>query len=364
MANRLSYSQLRTYSECGKKYFYHYKQGLRERTKSGALLFGTAFDKAVEAVLKDRNVDEKAIFDDIWTTQEINGKQVYLPDSTLAVYASADFDSDVLLEEDARFLKAKAKELLPDLFNEVEEDVEALYNQCKTFKSQKAFRSFKEEENKFLNLCSWCSLRRKGHLMLDEHRRYILPRIKEVKGTQVEINLDNGVGDSLLGFADLVCTWDSGETLVLDYKTSSIDYEEDSVRTSPQLTIYGHALNIKRAGFIVFKKGVKKNRTKICSICKNDGSGARHKTCANEVDGKRCNGAWIETLKPEIEIQIIIDDIPPRTEEIVMENIEVINKAINSEIFPRNFDNCIKPWGRCAFYGLCHSNDASDLEKP
>lgn len=362
VSNRLSYSQLRLYSECGMKYKYHYIDKYRERTKSGALVFGTAFDKAIEAVLKNPNIDEKAVFDGIWSRQEINGKEVYIPDSVLVGYAASDFDNDLLTDEDRCFLKVKAEELLPELFKETG-SIEALYEKCKTFKSQKAFRHFKEEELKFLNLCNWCSLRRKGHLMLDANRTQILPRIKKVIGTQVKVNLKNEEGDSLLGFVDLVCEWDDGNQVIFDYKTSSIEYDADSVLTSPQLTIYSHSLNIKRAGYLVFRKGIIKNKVKICSVCGFDGSSTRHKTCNNETNGKRCGGTYNESINPEVDVNIIINDIPERTEDIVLENIDAINKAIKAGVFVRNFGACKQGYGNCPFMSACFKNDFSDLEK-
>lgn len=362
VSNRLSYSQVRLYGECSKKFEYSYIHKLREKSTSGALLFGSAVDKAMEACLKNNQANDKEVFDEIWKTQAINGRPVSLPDSLLVNYSASDFDYDLLDIEDLRFLSAKGKELLPSLSLELEESVEAMYKACRVFKSQKAFRTFKEEENRFLNLCNWHSLRQKGHLMLDAHRQFILPRIKKIIGTQVKINLDNGAGDSLLGYADLVAEWEDGTTIVFDYKTSSIEYAEDSVRTSAQLSIYGHALDIHRAGYVVFRKGIKKNTVKVCGDCGFDGSGARHKTCSSEASGKRCGGAWVETFRPEVDIQIIIDDIPPRTEEIVLDNIEAVNKAIKAGIFTRNFSACVQPWGKCPFYSLCYEDKMGDLE--
>lgn len=356
--SRLSYSQLRMYGECGKKYEYSYVKKLRERTKSGALLFGTAFDKATEAVLKDTTVDEKAVFDAIWTNQEINGRVVYVPDSTLVGYSASDFDADLLLDEDKKFLAAKLAELVPELG----EDAIQAMSQCASFKKQAAFRRFKENEQKYLNIGNWLSLRRKGHLMLETNRKEILPRIKKVLGTQVKIELGNDGGDTLLGYVDAYLQWDDGTDVVFDYKTSASEYDEGAVLVSPQLTIYTHALGVKRAGYLVFIKAIKKNKEKVCSKCSFIGTGSRAKTCTNEATGKRCSGEWTETVRPEARVQILVDDIPARTEEIVLDNIESINKAIKAEIYPRNLNACTGGF-RCPYINLCYKNDDSDLEK-
>lgn len=357
MANRLSYSQVRLYQECGKKYEYTYIQKYREKVKSGALFFGTSFDKAVEAVLEDPSIDETEVFDKWWTNQDLNGKMTYLPESIAVVYSATDFDADLLTEDDIKFLTAKCTEM------KLEGTVLEAYTACATAKKQKAFRHFKETENKFLNLCNWVSLRRKGHLMLVANRKVVMPKIKKLLGTQIKVELKNDDGDTLLGYADMHCIWEDGREVVFDYKTSASDYPEDSVLTKPQLPIYCHAMDVAHGGYLVFKKQIRKNRIKVCESCGFNGSGGRHKTCSAEVEGKRCGGAWKETISPEADVQILIDKIPERTEEIVLENIAEVNKAIKGGIFVRNFNSCEPGYGSCAFKNLCFKNDDSDLEK-
>jgi PD-(D/E)XK nuclease superfamily len=361
MGNRLSYSSVRLFGECSKKYEFSYVKRLREKTRSGALCFGTSFDKAIEAVLKDRSVDEYSIFDESFTNQELNKRMVHIPSSLLVVYANSDMDTDLLQPDDWKFLAAKASELLPD----EEGDSGYLVKQCQNYKKQKAFRTFKEGENKFLNLASWLCLRRKGHMMLKANREKILPMIKEVVGTQVEIKLENQEGDSLIGFVDLVAKIEGQEgNVVIDYKTSTIAYEADSAKNSVQLGIYAHSLSLTRVGYFVFRKQILKNRTKICSVCSYDGSESRAKTCNNDLDGKRCNGDWTESTKPEVDIQIIFDTISPKMEDAVIENIDAVNKAIRAGIFVRNFEACQAPWGRCPYFSLCRiGKDDGSLEE-
>jgi hypothetical protein len=358
VSNRLSYSQSRLFQECGKKYDFYYNQKLRERTKSAALFMGAAIDKAVEHALKFPEQDEKAVFDKAFSEGEINGKAINIPNSILIGYSNADMDFDLLTDDDFKFLSVKAKEYIDT------SDVEFAYEECLAAKKQKKYKHFSTNQNKFLNLCAWTSLRRKGHLMLEANRKLIMPNIREVVGTQVKIELQNSNGDSLLGYADLVCYWkEETEPTVFDYKTSSIAYEEDAVLTSEQLTIYAHALNLKRAGYIVLRKGVKKNRIKKCRSCGYDGSSSRAKTCPNEYGGMRCAGEWAETIKPEIEVNILQDNVPERTDEVILENIEAISKAIDASVFIRNYSSCEQPWGRCAYYNKCWKNDDKDLEK-
>lgn len=359
--NQLSYSRLRLYQECGQKYKYHYVEKLREKNKSGALFFGSAVDKAFESHLKGSKLDPYAVFDSAFETGDINGTLFKLPDCTRVVYASSDMDWDVLHEEDTAFLRAKAKELgLED------GSAKATYEDCQAAKKQKAHKHYPVNKQKFYNLCNWMSLRRKGHLMVKAYLEHIAPKLTKVVGSQVKIELGNDAGDNLIGFVDCIAHWEGSEQpIVFDFKTSSMEYEEDSVKTSPQLTLYAHALNIKRAGYIVFRKQLKKNRTKVCSVCSHDGSGGMHKTCPAENNKKRCGGAWIESVKPEVEIQVIIDDIPEQTEALVLNNVEAINKAISAGIFIRNFNSCVMPWGRCPYYSMCYKGkvDSEELEQ-
>jgi hypothetical protein len=61
--------------------------------------------------------------------------------------------------------------------------------------------------------------------------------------------------------------------------------------------------------------------------------------------------------------QVIVNDIPDRLEEIVIENMDAVNMALKSGVFIRNFDSCLRFNGmvRCNFYDKCHSNTNEGL---
>jgi hypothetical protein len=116
------------------------------------------------------------------------------------------------------------------------------------------------------------------------------------------------------------------------------------------------------AGYIVLNKAVRKNKKKVCSVCGHDGSGKAHRTCpAEDADGKRCGGTWNEEIDPEIFTQVIIDEIPERLEEIVLENTNMINACIKNEIFPRSLTSCNATYGKCPYYELCFKNSEKGL---
>jgi hypothetical protein len=350
MSNRLSHSQIRLFQECGKRYEYNYIQKLREKVRSGALCFGESIDKTFEAIIKNPEVDANGFFDNSFTSQEINKKKIYLPDSLLLVYSNSDMDKDLLTEEDRRFLSAKSSELGLD------GNFDSSYEICVSAKKQSKYKPFKDNERRFFNIANWHSLRRKGHVMIKT--------FKDVVGTQVKIELANSTGDSILGYADYVGKYgDNPNTLVLDFKTSSIEYEDDSATISPQLALYAHALGLKQAGFIVFSKRITKNRVKICGKCGFDGTGNRMATCNNEIAGKRCGQAWIETIDPQAEVKCIISEIPEQTTAIVLENAEIVNTLINQGLFIRNLGSCKGVFGLCPYYNLCFKGSDKGLEK-
>jgi len=202
--------------------------------------------------------------------------------------------------------------------------------------------------------------------MLGAYAEQVLPKINKVLSVQEKVELPNDNGDSITGFVDLVADIKGHGVVILDNKTSAMEYAMDSVVMSPQLSLYLHILeekyNTRKAGFIVLRKQIVKNRKKICSKCGHDGSGARHKTCDNVVDDVRCHGEWTETIDPKVNIQFIVDEIPERTEEIVLENMDNANQAIKNGVFTRNFTACSNTFGGdCVYKSLCFKDSMVNL---
>jgi hypothetical protein len=355
MNNKLSHSSVTKYTDCSKAWELHYKKGYRGNLHSSALLFGTALDKALETFLKTKDEDQtKKMFMDTWTEQKLNGVSTQLISATNIVYANSDFDYEVL-------------EQLSGLGDDLpsKEQVDKLYE----LKDTVGYDNLPEARKKELNFINWHVMRIKGLLMVEEAIKQIKNNVTEVLGTQVKVELANSEGDSIIGYADAVVKWKGYDApIILDFKTSSKMYEDNAVITSPQLSLYVHGLSsdfghTRHAGFFVLNKHIRKNKIKICSKCGFDGTGGRHKTCSNIIEGERCEGEWNEKLNPSIFTQIIINEIPEKLEEIVIENMNMVNSAIKTGIFPRNLQSCIKPYGKCAFYEICHKDDYSQVIK-
>lgn len=367
MANlRLSFSQISKYSICSRSYKYYYVDKIRPRVQSAALVFGSALDKGLNAILMPKQYKQTAeeIFEQSFEQADINGVSTYIPRATQIVYANADFDIDLLDKND--YEKLDILIATGVLFIQ-ESSYKDEMTRLKKYKSDSGFDNFTDNEKQFYNLMNWLSLRQKGLLMLQAYRDKIMPSIIKVHEIQKYVSITNNDGDSLIGYIDLIADIQGHGNVILDNKTSAMDYEKDSVLTSPQLALYtsiaGKEYNTRKAGYLVLRKGIIKNKTKVCQKCNKDGTGQRHKTCDALIDGKRCDGVWTETIKPEVDVQIIINEIPEQTENIVLENLDDINHGIKQEVFHRNFHSCANTYGSpCPYINLCFKNKMDGLE--
>lgn len=358
---KLSHSAASRFQTCPKSYEFHYIQKLRPKLQHAALMFGTAVDRGITALLKRHAGEEEKqspqdVFAYTWRFQEVNGKDTYLPTCTEIVYSNTDYDEDLVLPED--WEKMKEKHNVEDPLIEVRSIIAR--------KDIVGYNGLPDESKKLFNNANWCALYRKGLLMLKAVETQILPNVLEVLDTQGYVSLENDEGDKVIGYADLICRYKGYDTpIVFDFKTSSRAYAADAVTMSPQLTLYVHSFaekyNTRLAGFIVLNKHIQKNKTKICSACKHDGTGGRHKTCNAEINGKRCGAEWIETFDPEALVTVLIDTISPQVEDIVLENFDQINIMIKKGIFTRNFQSCDMGWGPCPYKALCFQGDSSGL---
>lgn len=364
MTQKLSHSQIRLYNECPKKYKLHYKDRLRPKTTTGALIFGSAIDKALNHLLETSNLEEsQQIFTKSFSFQEINGKVEHVPTCEYIVYAESDFDSELLNSSDKEeYLKYKHKFNSEDL-DSIETDIK----QLKFLKKDKGFLNLSIQERKLYAFGHWLSMNRKGIAMIDSYSKEILPKIKKVLAVQKPISTKNDQGDEVAGFLDLVVTWEDGKNYLLDNKTSTKEYEKTSPMRSQQLVLYYHIekeqYNLHGAGFIVLYKHLIKNKTKVCTSCSFDGSGTAFKTCNNIIENKRCGGEWEIRINPKAKIEVILNEIPQASEDLVIETFDLANEAIKSAHFNPNLNACINGALVCPYFNYCWKGDSSDLVK-
>lgn len=363
--NRLSYSASKTYSECGHKYFLRYKQGLRSKNMHAALLFGSAIDNALNELLLTKDLHKaKSVFAKMWAFQEVNGKLTELYNNPLIVYAETDSDKELLFEEDWK----KLENYLPNTKLDFTLHSSELFQEILKEKKTKGWENLRQDKREFYNYFNWLCMTRKGYIMLEGYNKRILPKIKNVLAVQHKNEIKNDDGDSIIQFIDLIVEWKDGRRLLGDNKTSAREYEENSAANSPQLISYYFGLKdeFKLDGvcFFVLRKNILKNRVKICSKCAFDGTGGRHKTCDNELDGKRCGAAWNETISPEADIQIIINEVSPHAEQLVMESFDAANEGIKKEQFHKNLSACKQGVVVCDYFQKCwHGNDSGLVQK-
>lgn len=346
---QLSHSQINTYSQCGKKYYYHYINRLRSKTTTGALLFGSTLDITINTLLEDKKSNSVRplevytnLFEKNWEFGEINKQKVNLKDTDLVVYAESDFDEN----------------LLPKNHDVVK------YKKYIGMKKSMGLNNLYGDVIKFIGYTNWLCLLEKGKLMIKTYYNDFLPRINQVLSIQDKIELKDNNGNSVVGFCDAVLDIKDYGVIICDLKTSSKRYQPTSANISSQLAVYKHALSNRfpnsRVGFIVLYKKIQYNKIKICSKCSFNGNESKHTTCPNEINGSRCKGEWIITSSPEAELEFIPGTIDQYFEESVIENYEIILKNIENENFYRNWNACDEFSG-CPYKSLCHKNDKSSL---
>lgn len=332
----LSYSGYSTYVTCPKKYEYNYIQKIRPESQPAHLLFGAATDKALNEILMGKTKQE-ALAEASHELDRINKEKID--------FETKDYDAELITDESEELILTLLKALG---WNGSD------YNQLAAtlFHKVNSGESLSENQDRALKILVSFSFLEKISLIINAFETYVRPQIEEVVSVQEYVK--RGILDfraKLKGVEGIV---------VCDNKTASRDYEPDAVKMSVQLVGYGAEVG----AYIVFNKNVKKNRIKTCSVCGNNGTGGRHKTCNADINGKRCDGEWDETVQPEIIPQIIIDEVPEHNRLMVEEAYSETEKLIECGSFPRNLNNCGKQFGRpCEYINLCWHGSMKGLIK-
>lgn len=303
---KVSHSAWQKYLTCPKIYDYHYNERLRPIYSSSALAFGVAMDAGLNTMLlnfKANNCVELAVlaFRDAFKFEELETTR----------FDTKDFDAV----------------LLPD--SEIGQNAE--FN-------------------------AWKSMRVKGRMLIEEYARVILPLIEEVYSVQDKLH-------NRPGFIDAIVKLRGHGRVLLDHKTSARPYDIDAVKNDTQLALYCKDKGIAKAAFVVLIKQLNKKTVRTCTSCAFDGSGVRHKTCPQDVNGKRCNGNWNERHDPEVNIQILVEDMPETTTNLVDESIRSVEAGIQAGVFPRNLKACGRIYGaKCPYYNVCWSNNKEGMK--
>lgn len=348
---KLSYSQLNLYTNCGERYNLHYNKKLRSVWFHAALAFGSAIDNGLNVLLKT-NDRAKALaeFDKMWKFQYVNGQYTDLSSFEYLAYADTDFDKDLVSKEDQLKLG---------------DDWLIKFNGICSRKDQVGYKFLDKEERLFYNLCCWYSLKTKGHVMIKSYDEQIMPRIKRTIAVQHKSVLASDQGDEVDQYLDIILEWEDGRILLMDNKTAAREYDDDAAASSQQLISYFFRnkadFNLNAVGFFVLRKQIQKNKIKTCTKCEFDGSGGRHKTCPNEIDGKRCEGAWTETIDPVCNIKIIINDVTDAAEQLVMSAFSEATHGIKEKHYYKNLSACKSGALICPYFSKCWKGSNEDL---
>lgn len=299
---KISHSAWQKYMTCPKMYDYHYNERLRPIDNSSALAFGVAIDIGLNKLLLTKDLDAAILaFREAFVFEELENIR----------FDAKDFDATLVPPED---------------------------------------RGSNLEYN------AWKSMRIKGRMLLEEYVRVILPQIEEVHHVQKELSGRPGVIDAIV-------TLRGHGRVILDHKTSVRPYDDDAVANDTQLALYCEDQGIKKAGFVVLIKTLNAKTVRTCTSCKFDGSSSKHKTCPNDINGKRCHGTWDERHEPEANVQLLVGEMPKATEALVKDSICQVESGIAAKIYPRNLKSCGRIYGkRCPYFDKCWNNSNKGLE--
>lgn len=353
MTINLSFSARGKYAHCPRLYELHYVAGIREAGTTSSLLFGSAIDAACEDYMFNRNRDKaRTLFRELWNEQEINGTPTELRTLTEIQYRADDLDLELLVQSDHKSLLEGTSFISVSDMVEVLSDPELITS---------------DEEKQRLAAVKWFCMYRKGQIMLRSFMNWVDENVAEVLGAQIPIELEDDDGNKVTGKADFVIKVHGyDKPILVDLKTAARYYDRNSVKESEQLALYYFYLkqtkypDMERAAYLVLLKQLKKNRKKTCKSC-GAVTSSRHTKCAEEVNGKRCNGEFTVEIDPECTVQYIHDEIPQENIDATIDKFNVDVVKIKEQQFEQNLEGCEKYFGRrCPYWRYCHEGGCMD----
>lgn len=344
MSKPLSFSGYNRYVTCAYSHKLHYQDRIRPVSTPAHLIFGKACDEGFNAILLESGSPMEAV-------DKVLRELV----TTDVEFIKADYDGEII-DADVKEIVLDKCRTLGYKGDDLDVLIESLFSKPRA--------DLSDAQRKALTLACAASLRAKATLFIEAYKTRVSPRLRKIEAVQSEIKWTDHNDNDFVGVIDLMGEFEGIEGVhVIDNKTASRPYENDAVKVSTQLALYAAKTGVTKAAFIVLDKNIKKNRIKTCSVCKHVGNG-RHKTCDKETpDERRCGGEWIETIRPEVNIQILIDEVSKHVQDITVEAMSNVAEAIKGKHFPRNLNACGKQYGKpCPYINLCWKNSMDGLE--
>lgn len=373
---RVSNSQRSLYLTCGRKYYYRYKKKMRSRAKGSALFYGSAFDSASDVLFHQRDLHaSKEKFTELWMAHEQNlNCKFSKTDLDVRLYEPSDIAKLEAAAGNLNHSKAKGE------FDK-DSDVIKLIKDIKKLKEQSFTRDLTLEEDKFLHYATVLSMLRKGYLMLESFYKNILPKISKVISTQTKVEVQDGLGNEITGYIDLLCEMENyelpngrklaaGDLVVADVKTAGQAYWEklDNLEGSDQLDTYLASPSVQSIQttnlvcYMAISKQVSKDEKSFCKSCGNEKKSS-HKTCNAEIDSKRCGGEWNEQVTYFCQHKIVIGERNLNEAIRVYEDYDYTVKAIQAEIWIRNRESCNAYGAICEYSSICGKCISSEHEE-
>lgn len=330
----ISHSAKEKFLECSEKYRLHYIEKLRSPILNSPLFGGSAFDDAVSVLLlrlkKNRTPEEDEISKQDpahvlmrkLTRTQHNREEVNIPTHTYVKYSKADFDVNLITEEDFRSINDNV------VCNEYEEFtpisaydfVEYCRNEIKTK------HRLDEQDQRVFNLINWHSFKNKVLFLLEQYEKEVIPKILEVKSVQRKVELSAGE-HTLIGFIDFEAIWkdEPDKIYVCDNKLSSKAYKQQNLEEGEQLATY-------------------------CEFTENT------------------FGCYVNTEKtlrkkfPKHRIQIIRGELSEELFEKTFDNFGEVVHNIEEGNFEKNMEgNCFSFGQRCPYYNTCRGEPEKDF---
>ena len=367
MGIKTSYSQNNMYIQCPKHWHIAYREGYEAVSEGASTYFGSAIDAAVSDML-DGKPNWLDVFYNKWKKSYNYGKSTVIFDNPDINYSYKDFDADLFTANHLSDLVKWANQLGFNVNNNATEAVQ-LYKDIAS-KKKNPFKTPSKVEMQYFNRASWLGLKAKGEILLDAFNKQFYPKIKRVLSTQTKAQIqDPNTGDIISGVIDMVLEIEGyHKPIIFDLKTASQPYKQEDIDLTQQLTLYAamksEEYNTDLVGYIVLSKNIQKDSVSTCKSCGNI-KNSSHRTCNAILAGdSRCGGEWDEKVVPKPEIQVMVEQkTVDQINDLLIDYGNIIH-AMKQEVIYKNTDKC-NNWygGKCAFYGICHKNDYSEVRK-
>lgn len=317
---RLSNSSINTYLDCPHKYKLDKVDRIRPTWKSSSLLFGSAIDAAMEAILLKEG-EPAGVFMENMLKTDINEKEVEVLMTSNVRYTNGDIQLELLEDSDLIKIKNYASEL--EL--KISEDY-TISHFVDYYKDNK--KKADKEEHLLFSSIGWSCLLRKGMMMIPVLQKWAEENVAEVHDIQRKINIENEDGDYITGYLDFIVTLKDGRKVLMDLKTSSDAkkyYPDGCVEESQQLNIYAEDVGLEDAGYLVVDKKIRKR-------------------------------------EPRVRLREVYGKINEKSLDKVFDKVEEVLYNIKEEKFEKNRDSCFN-FGGCQYYSLCHHGSMKGLTK-